>query len=241
MLVVMTTLLTSRYKIATMVESAAADAARLHVEGQPDTFLTNLGVDALRHIYRVLATSAEGLGVVAVMPAAVGGDILEWRMIGFAAATTSTLALYIDVARRFAPAMASEALRASLRKPALLLQGVESALYPLRQVGQSSQNSLPSAELLAIMVDERWRGAGVGAALLDSLLRLCAARRVHHMEVTVDAANAGARRFYSTQGFVLRSEFRLNGRAMCGFELAFDAPSPVAPSIPQATLANAVP
>ncbi len=191
-------------------------AARLHVAGQPNTFLTNLGEDALELVYRALVNGGSGFGVVAATRAEDGAS---GSVIGFAAATSSTLALYADVGRLSGVAMARKVLAATVRRPALLQQAVESAFYPLRQGGNTREHA--DAELLAIMVDAEWRGTGVGSALLDALLRQACAHAVATLEVTVDAANAGARRFYAAQGFTHHSDFRLNGRAMCCYLLAF--------------------
>src|SRR4051794_17725984 len=40
----------------------AEDAARLHIAGQPGTFLTSLGPDVLTILYRALPESATGFG-----------------------------------------------------------------------------------------------------------------------------------------------------------------------------------
>lgn len=210
------------YSIRALSVADAMDVARLHVAGQPNTFLTNLGEDALELVYKALVNGSSGFGVVAEAPLEAGRI---GRVVGFAAATSSTLALYADVARMSGLTMAREVLKSTVRRPALLLQAVESALYPLRQAGNASDHA--DAELLAIMVDAAWRGSGVGGALLDALLRQSLARGVTSLEVTVDAANEGARRFYASQGFTHHSDFRLNGRAMCAYLLAFAPASSV--------------
>lgn len=226
------------YAIRALSVADTSDAARLHIVGQPDTFLTNLGKRALGIVYTALAQGESGFGVVAATPAETfTGRASGWRVIGFAAVTTSTLALYTDVARLSGMAMAREVLKSTMRRPALLKQAVESALYPLRQIGNTSAQA--DAELLSIMVDSAWRGAGVGSALLDALLRQLLARGVTTLEVTVDAANEGARRFYADQRFTHHSDFRLNGRAMCGYLLAYASAQTI--SAPTISVAHSAP
>ena len=57
----------------------------------------------------------------------------------------------------------------------------------------------------------------------------CQTRRIPALDVTVDATNAAARRFYARHGFVLRKEFTLYGRAMCLYQRALTTREPDAP------------
>ncbi len=104
---------------------------------------------------------------------------------------------------------------ATRRTPSLIGRSAQTVLYPLLAREPESANHANSAELLSIMVEPALRGHGLGAALLDALLAECAARRITQLDVTVDAGNAGARRFYAQHGFTQRRTFRLYGRDMC--------------------------
>jgi ribosomal protein S18 acetylase RimI-like enzyme len=73
---------------------------------------------------------------------------------------------------------------------------------------------MPPAELLSIMVEPEQRSAGVGALLVTALLAECERRGLAALDVTVDAANAGAQRFYVRHGFVYADTFMLYGRTM---------------------------
>jgi ribosomal protein S18 acetylase RimI-like enzyme len=71
-----------------------------------------------------------------------------------------------------------------------------------------------SAELLSIMVEPALRSRGIGAQLLDALAAECRTRHIAYLDVTVDASNEGAQRFYRRHGFALHHRFTLYGREM---------------------------
>lgn len=53
-------------KIVQLASDFAAEAAQLHIAGQPDTFLTRLGPDVLTVLYRALPQSPVGFGYAAI-------------------------------------------------------------------------------------------------------------------------------------------------------------------------------
>jgi len=182
----------------------APDAARLHILGQPGTFLTSLGGDVLAVIYRTLPESPVGFGYAAVDGAG--------RVAGFAAVTTSTGRLFGEMATRRLGQLLPPLLARFARRPSLLLRAVQTVFYPLLAGEQAS--SAGHGELLAIMTEPEQRGQGIGAALLGAVFAECRRRGLVELAVTVDAANSGARRFYTRHGFVFRREFTLYGRPM---------------------------
>ena len=185
----------------------AADATRLHIAGQPGTFLTSLGPEVLTVFYRALPQSPVGFGFVAE----------QESMVGFVAATTSTGRLFLELGTRQLPAFMPPLLRRFVQQPSLIGKAVQTVLYPLLHRGDGSAGKV--AELLAIMVEPAWRSQGVGARLVTQLIDECAARALDALDVTVDAQNAGARRFYAKHGFEQQEVFTLYGRAMCTYRL----------------------
>lgn len=194
--------------------SHARQAAQLHIAGQPGTFLTALGEDVLTVVYRALPASSAGFGV-----AALGTD---GRMLGFVSATTSTGALFANVALAHGADLLPALARALLHDPTLCGRMLRTALYPF-QVAEDA--GMPVGELLSIMVAPEARGMGIGGVLLGALVSLCQARGVRLLDVTVDAANQGARRFYAAHGFRLQKEFVLYGRPMCQYAGSIPAAS----------------
>ena len=237
--------------IVPLAADHAAAAARLHIDGQPDTFLTRLGPEVLTVLYRALPQSPVGFGFADLTPgpslsfdklqSAERGDssnidnshlhralansqqlTASSHITGFISATTSIGRLFAEMGTRRLPQFLPPLVTRFVREPRLLLLSAQTVLYPLLAAGNGPGDSVSSpgnsAELLSIMVEPGQRGRGVGAALLHALVDECRQRDIDVLDVTVDAGNAGARRFYERHGFAYDREFRLYGRAMCLYQ-----------------------
>lgn len=180
----------------------AETAARLHMEGQPGTFLTRLGGEVLTVLYRTLPSSAGGFGYAAVAQ--------PQELLGFVSATTQVGSLFWEMGTRRLPALLPPLLRRFVRNPALALLALQTVTYPLLHPA----DAVPAAELLSIMVRSDLRGEGIGALLLAALRAECQRRALPALEVTVAAANSGAQRFYQRHGFVCTQRFVLYGQPM---------------------------
>lgn len=202
--------------ITPLTPDHAAAAARLHIAGQPGTFLTSLGPDVLTILYRRLPVSSGGFGLAAV----AGADV-----VGFVSATTSTGRLFVEMGSRDLLRLAAPLAVRFARQPSLALRSVQTVIYPFL-AGSTMIDSTPGpgAELLSIMVEPAWRSCGIGALLLAALLQECRNRRLTALHVTVDASNQGAQRFYRRSGFALQKEFVLYGRPMLLLERSLGAP-----------------
>ncbi len=139
-------------QIVPLSSAHAPVAARLHMAGQPGTFLTSLGPGVLTALYRGLPASAAGFGFAALAADAQPGD----APLGFVAATSSVGSLFVQVGPRLLPPLAAQLAR----RPALIPRCVQTAVYPLvmRAPGEAA-----AAELLAMMVDPAQRSRGTGA------------------------------------------------------------------------------
>ncbi len=201
------------HPITQLTPAHAGDAARLHILGQPGTFLTALGSGVLTVLYRTLSVSPVSFGY-----AVTGAD---GQVLGFAAVTTSTGRLFVEMGTRRLGQLLPPLLACFARRPFLILRSAQTLFYPLL-AGDAAESHGPHAELLAIMAEPAVRSRGIGAALLAAVCAECRSRGMAELLVTVDAANSGARRFYQRQGFQLRKEFSLYGRAMvlCALSLA---------------------
>ena len=216
-------------KIVTLSSAFAAEAAQLHMAGQPDTFLTRLGPDVLTVLYRALPQSPVGFGYVAIGDDSITeSDYTKSKIqnpkskiiLGFVSATTSVGRLFAEMGTRRIGEFLPPLLARFAHQPALILRSVQTVLYPF--LGHSNQANATgaSAELLSIMVDPAARSQGVGTQLMQALLTECTKRQIPWLDVTVDANNAGARRFYERHGFALAHKFSLYGREMCGYKRA---------------------
>jgi ribosomal protein S18 acetylase RimI-like enzyme len=210
-----------------LVPHHAPDVARLHFDAQRGTFLSALGPDILQIVYEKLPATEFGFGFAITAPAS--GDGLRVP-VGFVSATTSVGGLFVRTGLTSAGRLAPRLLVRYLRSPVLIGHTFQTALYPLISQGgdedvagsnacedSSGGAQVSKAELLSIMVEDHWRGRGLGAMLVDALVAECAARDIAYLDVTVDSMNDGARRFYERYGFVLHRTFRLYGREMCGY------------------------
>jgi ribosomal protein S18 acetylase RimI-like enzyme len=206
--------------ITTLATTHAVDAARLHVAGQPGTFLTRLGPEVLTVFYRALPQSATGFGFVLGVPA---GEAQPPTVVGFVAATTSTGRLFLELGTRHLRHFLPPLLRCYGRRPALVGQSLQTLCYPFFAHSQTVATQQPAAELLAIMVEPAYRSQGMGTQLIEELVRACQVRQIAALTVTVDSRNEGARRFYARQGFAEEHTFQLYGREMCQYQ------RPVAP------------
>lgn len=195
-----------RVALVRLAPEHASDAARLHILGQPGAFLTSLGADVLTVLYRTLPQAPVGFGFAAIDPAH------PQRLLGFVSATTSVGALFVEMGTRRLPAFLPSLLRRFAADPSLAVRALQTVLYPF--LHSTPSGAMPPAELLSIMVEPEQRSAGVGALLVTALLAECERRGLAALDVTVDAANAGAQRFYVRHGFVYADTFMLYGRTM---------------------------
>jgi len=201
------------YRIEPLAPHHAARAARLHIDGQPGTFLSSMGPEVLEAVYARLPQSEAGFGFVAVAELA---ETAERDIIGFVSATTSVGSLFVDTAIREAGRLVPSLMKRFAKEPSLIGRSVQTVFYPLivRDTGQENEELHSSAELLSIMVDDSMTGQGIGAMLMNALMNECSTRGITRLDVSVDASNEGARRFYSRHGFEEQKTFQLYGREM---------------------------
>ena len=226
-------------EIVQLQPTHAAAAARLHIAGQPGTFLTHLGPEILTLFYQTLPQSPSSFGF-----AMIEGAFLSQRQpryataveqnsisacLGFVAATTSIGQLFINLGTHHIFQFLPLLLKRYRQQPRLLLHSLQTLAYPLRahglginQAADKPQQDLPpaSAELLSIMVESQYRSNGIGHQLLEQLIATCCKRNLQALDVTVDATNQRARCFYARHGFVETATFTLYGRTMCRYRKA---------------------
>ena len=183
----------------------AAEAASLHLEGQPGTFLSELGLRFLTVLY----------GEIARTPAAFGFVAQEnGRAVGVAMATESTSDLFRHLLWRRPLRLVWAALPRLIQHLGLLLRAVRTLAYPSQDAG------LFEPELLFIGVRSELRSQGLGRQLLLALCQDGGRRDLPGLKVMVEAANPVANAFYQSCGFVYRTNSTLYGRLMNWYELA---------------------
>jgi glycosyltransferase involved in cell wall biosynthesis/ribosomal protein S18 acetylase RimI-like enzyme len=168
--------------------------AGLHAQSIDSGFLVALGERFLRQLY--LGLIADPGSVVLVARDAQG------ELAGFIAGTVETGRAYRRLVLRRAVALAAAALPALVAHPRRLREALETLRY-----GIVAEPHMPSAELLAMAVSERFRSQGIGAALIDEFLAKLSPQA---LRVVVGSGNERARRFYRSQGFAPVKEFEVH-------------------------------
>ena len=148
--------------IVALTSAQAAEAARLHIAGQPGTFLTSLGGEVLTAIYQTLPQTPSGFGFAALEKAPFSssrasamlarGPATEKRpetepILGFVGATSGVGRLFVEIAMRRSGVLAPLLLRQFARHPALIWRSVQTIAYPfLAHDGRCKRNAgRPSA------------------------------------------------------------------------------------------------
>jgi ribosomal protein S18 acetylase RimI-like enzyme len=198
--------------ITPLTPDHARQAARLHIQGQPGTFLTSLGEDVLTVVYRALPQSRGGFGFAAVQLIDHGtvpaGDA---PLVGYVSATTGIGSLFVEMASQRLGELLFPLMRRYVQEPGLALRSLQTALYPFLAHEDEDE---PAAELLSIMVEPALRSYGIGALLMGAFMQECRSRSLRAVTVTVDAANDGAQRFYRRHSFARWRDIMLYGRLM---------------------------
>ena len=161
----------------------AAAVAALHAARIGEGFLVTLGPRFLTRLYRRIARSPGSVLVVAEA---------DGRVVGFAAATTSTRRLYAEFLRRDGVLAALAAAPAVLRAP--------SRVWETLRYG-AGDDDLPAAEVLSIAVADAAGGRGLGGALLATALDGLAARGAREARVVTAVGNDAALAMYERAGF----------------------------------------
>ncbi|MBC7223704.1 MAG: GNAT family N-acetyltransferase [Anaerolineae bacterium] len=185
----------------------ALASALMHYDGQRHTFLGQMGVAFLTALYRELAVSPWGFGLVAVDE---GGEA-----VGVATATISTPNLFRDLILRRGWRLVGPTLAAVLRRPALLGHALETLTYP-RKVGHVERGEF---EFLFLGIRRDWRGKGVGSRLMDAIVEECRRRGCRVFDSLVEEANPVSNQMHLDRGFRVKKKIVLYGRPMTLYSL----------------------
>ncbi len=196
-------------KIEPLQPRHAHVAALLHHDGQRHTFLGRMGVPFLTALYRELANSPWGFGVVAVE---------DDEVIGVATATRSIPALFRDLILRRGWALVGPTLAALCRSPSLIRHALETLTYPWK-VGHVERGEF---EFLFLGVRRDWWGKGVGNRLMDELVEECRRRGCRVFDSLVEEANPVTNQMHIRRGFQVKKKIVLYGRPMTIYSLPLE-------------------
>ncbi len=172
----------------------AGSAGALHADQISEGFLSFLGPRFLEHLYRRISRTPRSFLFIAEE---------EGAPCGFIAGSTDVSGLYKTFLLR-------DGVRAVAASPGRVLAGWHRALETLRHGSKAGAGSGRGAELLAVAVDPRWQGRGVGRLLVEAFLGHVVALGHDDAHVVVGADNVGAVSLYERTGFVTVSRFELH-------------------------------
>jgi GNAT superfamily N-acetyltransferase len=179
----------------------ARDAAEIHTEGQPGTFLTRLGMDFLVRLYELFAESPHGFGFVAM-----DGDVVAG--VGIVALDTSQL--FGTIKRRYWHRLVLPVVRQLVRHPTLIRQLIQTLRYP------NTVRPLPQeAEVLFFGLRRSYMRHGIGPQMLDYLLEETYRRGAPRLSATIEKHNRPVRWMIANRpGLRIDQEIVLNGKTM---------------------------
>ena len=197
----------------------ARDAAEIHMEGQPGTFLTRLGIEFLTQLYELFAESPDAFGVLAMDGDGVAG-------VGIIA--LDTVRLFGTIKRRHWHRLLWPVVKQVVRHPALIGQLVQSLRYP------NALKPLPDeAEVLFFGLRHSYMRLGIGPQMLDHLLDETYRRGAPRLSATIQKHNRPVRWMIANRpGVRVDQEIMLNGKPMLVYRaelpLGVDRPPPTA-------------
>ena len=170
------------------------NVASLHKKYIDRGFMSSLGSAFLEHLYDSMITSDSACCLVAE-------DAGELH--GFISGTYELRSFYKDFVRtKLLPV--SIILVPKLIKPTVFRKIVESFIYP------SKQKKLPGAELMSIVVSEKFRGKGISEKLFKGLVSEFKERNIRQFKVVVGSKLPAANKFYLKMGGIPYTEMKVH-------------------------------
>jgi ribosomal protein S18 acetylase RimI-like enzyme len=197
--------------------------AQIHVEGQPGTFLTNLGEEFLAVLYEEIISSPWGLGV-----AAMEGDL----MVGVAVITTSTRELFNYIKFKRSWRLLWPLLKQLVRNPGLVHNALQSLRYPqkMRASVETKRESAGDnrAEYLFLGVRREFRRQHIGLQVFEASVEECRRHGANRLVALVDSENQrlkkGADKYAVRYHWRLLRTIELHGREMDVVLMDLDRP-----------------
>lgn len=199
--------------IRPLIRQDGRQVAQLHIQGQPGTFLTNLGEDFLTVLYDEIIGSPWALGV-----AAFEGDL----MVGVAVITTSTRRLFDYIKFKRCWRLFWPLLKRLVSKPGLLFNVMQTIRYPQKmsssiKVGERDTDNR-QAEYLFLGVREDFRRQHVAFQVVEASVEECRRKGVMQLFALVDSENnrlkTGAGKYGSRYSWQPLRTIEIYGRTM---------------------------
>jgi len=173
--------------------------AGLHADRISEGFLSTLGPTFLRRLYRRAVRSPDAFVLVAIDDAPIDASVL-----GFVAGAH-------DLQRFYRSFLVRDGLVAATAAAPRLIRSFGRVLETLRYPAWSDE--LPRAEVLAVAVDGRCTGRGIGHRLVGAATNEFRAHGVPAVKVVAGSGNQPALRLYEGCGFARRRSIAVHGDA----------------------------
>ncbi len=184
--------------------------AAVHARGLPHDFVTRFGERFLAGYHLAFADSPHGTVLVA-------DDRETGRVIGVLLGTFDTSAHYGHLVRRRGVGLAARAASQAIRDPGLGMELARSrAGRYARGIGRSifgGKRNIPEEEALDrtgflahLVVEEKYRGRGVGASLVETYETKARDADLRRLELATLPDERGAGPFYERLGWIYESE-----------------------------------
>lgn len=181
--------------IVPMQREHAGRVAELHCAALEGDFLPSLGKRFLTVFYQGVLDLGVGFGFVAVA---------EGQPVGFLLGSADTSGLFKRVLLSRAIAFCLAIIPALIRKPALILNVVETFLYPRKE-----RDVAEKAEILVVGFDVAYRGSRMFYQLFNAMNDTFRAQGVRSYKATVLQTNQLINDLLCRLGFQLTFEFEL--------------------------------
>jgi ribosomal protein S18 acetylase RimI-like enzyme len=197
-------------ELTSLTPEHARQAAEIHAEGQPGTFLTRLGLDFLTVLYAAIPESPWTFGRVVM-----DGEI----MAGVGVVAVDTDQFFRDVKRHHWPRVAWSVARQVLRDPSLIGYIIQSVRYPSKLAPAPDE-----AEVMFLGTRHAYRRQGIGPKLLLAVLNEAHRRGCSSATAIIDRRNRPIRwMIASLPGIHVDRELEMYGRTM----LVYRVPLPL--------------
>ena len=164
------------------------EIAHLHKKNIHTGFLSSLGRDFLKLLYSSIQKSDVGILIA---------EIQDNKVVGFVSGTTNINRIYMVFLKKNFIRVIITLLPHLISFPKLKKIG-EILLYPISE--KRSGENIPSAELLSMVVDEKWRRKGVGENLYRALVEEFKKRGISKFKIVVGENLDSAQKFYEKMG-----------------------------------------
>lgn len=184
--------------IKTLTVNFALQSAKLHLEGMPNDFLPQFGIDFLTILHQTMITSNKVLSF--------GYFTKNKELVGIIFATINRKEFMHRTIMRSGRFLLPLVLKKVLTKPILILNILETLSY-----GSKIANR-PKAEVIVLSITKAQRNLGIGSKLILHLKKQFIKKGIRTFDVGTTSTNITANNFYKKHGGQYIKSFPIYGR-----------------------------